>query len=124
MAHFAEIDENNVVLRVIVVHNNELLDSDGVEQEALGQAFCTNLLGGTWKQTSYNNNIRKNYAGSGFTYDPSRDAFIPPQPFPSWTLGDTFQWNPPVPYPTDNMHYFWNEETQTWTVFVSEQAVV
>jgi hypothetical protein len=124
MSHFAEIDENNIVLRVIVVHNNEMLDSTGVEQEALGQAFCTNLLGGNWKQTSYNGNIRKNYAGVGFTYDPIRDVFIPPQPFPSWTLGDTCQWNPPVPYPTDNMPYFWNEETQTWTVFVSEQVVV
>jgi hypothetical protein len=124
MSHFAELDENNIVLRVIVVHNNEMLDSTGVEQEALGQAFCTNLLGGNWKQTSYNGNIRKNYAGVGFTYDPIRDVFIPPQPFPSWTLGDTCQWNPPVPYPTDNMPYFWNEETQTWTVFVSEQVVV
>jgi hypothetical protein len=124
MSHFAEIDENNIVLRVIVVHNNEMLDSTGVEQEALGQAFCTNLLGGNWKQTSYNGNIRKNYAGVGFTYDPIRDVFIPPQPFPSWTLGDTCQWNPPVPYPTDNMPYFWNEETQTRTVFVSEQVVV
>lgn len=116
MAHFAELDENNIVLRVIVVHNNEMLDSDGVEQEALGQAFCTNLLGGAWKQTSYNNNIRKNFASYGFTYDPIRDVFIPPQPFPSWTLGDTCRWNPPVPYPTDNMPYFWNEETQTWIV--------
>lgn len=78
MAHFAELDENNVVLRVIVVHNNELLDADGVEQEALGQAFCTNLLGGNWKQTSYNGNFRKNYAGIGFTYDPVLNEFNPP----------------------------------------------
>jgi hypothetical protein len=76
MAHFAKLDENNVVLQVIVVHNNELLDADGVEQEALGQAFCTNLLGGNWKQTSYNGNIRKNYAGVGFTYNPALDEFI------------------------------------------------
>ena len=76
MAHFAELDENNVVLRVIVVHNNELLDADGVEQEALGQAFCTNLLGGNWKQTSYNGTFRKNFAGLGYTYDPVLDEFV------------------------------------------------
>jgi len=78
MAHFAELDESNVVLRVIVVHNNELLDADGVEQETLGQAFCTNLLGGNWKQTSYNGKIRKNYAGAGYTYNPVLDEFNPP----------------------------------------------
>jgi len=78
MAHFAELNENNVVLRVIVVHNNELLDANGVEQESLGQAFCTNMLGGTWKQTSYNGNMRKNYAGIGSTYDPVLDEFNPP----------------------------------------------
>jgi hypothetical protein len=78
MAHFAELDKNNVVLRVIVVHNNELIDADGVEQEALGQVFCTSLLGGNWKQTSYNGTIRKNYAGAGFIYDPVLDEFNPP----------------------------------------------
>jgi hypothetical protein len=79
MAHFAELNENNVVTQVIVVHNNELL-VDGVEQEAKGVAFCQNLLGGTWVQTSYNGNLRKNFAGIGFTYDAQRDAFIAPQP--------------------------------------------
>jgi hypothetical protein len=78
MAHFAELDENNVVLRVIVVHNNDTHDVDGVEDEALGQAFCTNLLGGNWKQTSYNGKIRKNYAGTGYIYDPVLDEFVPP----------------------------------------------
>jgi hypothetical protein len=78
MAHFAELDENNVVLRVIVVNNTELLDADGAEQEALGQAFCTNLLGGNWKQTSYNGNMRKNFAGQGFIYDPVLDEFVLP----------------------------------------------
>ena len=77
MSHFAELDENNVVLRVIVVNNTELLDANGVEQEVLGQAFCTNLFGGNWKQTSYNGNIRKRYAGVGFTYDPTLDEFVP-----------------------------------------------
>ena len=121
MAHFAEIGLNNVVLRVIVVHNNELLDENGVEQEAKGAEFCRSLFGGTWVQTSYNARIRKNYAGEGFTYDSTRDAFIPPKPFASWLLnGDTCQWEAPVPYPTDvgtpeaPKRYVWNEETQQW----------
>jgi len=79
MAHFAQLDETNIVTQVIVVNNNELLDN-GIELEAKGVAFCQSLLGGTWVQTSYNGNIRKNYAGIGFTYDPTRDAFIPPKP--------------------------------------------
>lgn len=92
MAHFAELDDQNIVLRVIVVHNNELLDNS-VESEAKGIAFCKALFGGNWKQTSYNANIRKNYAGIGFTYDSARDAFIPPKPGDSWVLNeDTCQW--------------------------------
>lgn len=79
MAHFAKLDESNIVTEVIVVHNNELLDN-GVELEAKGIAFCQSLFGGIWKQTSYNGNIRKNYAGIGFTYDEQRDAFIGPKP--------------------------------------------
>ena len=78
MAHFAQLDETNIVTQVIVVHNNELLDN-GVESEAKGITFCQSLLGGTWVQTSYNGNIRKNYAGIGFIYDPVRDAFIGPK---------------------------------------------
>lgn len=119
MAHFAELGMNNVVLRVIVVHNNELLDENGQESEAKGVAFCRSLFGGTWVQTSYNANFRKNYAGEGFTYDSTRDAFIPPKPFASWVLNeDTCQWGSPVPYPTDvgtpeaPKRYVWNEETQ------------
>lgn len=92
MAHFAELDENNLVKQVIVVHNNELLDN-GVESEAKGIAFCQSLFGGNWKQTSYNGNIRKNYAGIGYTYDEERDAFIPPKPEGDWVLNeDTCQW--------------------------------
>jgi hypothetical protein len=79
MAHFAQLDENNVVTQVIVVHNNELL-VDGLEQESKGVAFCQNLLGGIWVQTSYNGNLRKNFAGIGYTYDAQRDAFIEPKP--------------------------------------------
>lgn len=93
MAHFAELDETNVVKQVIVVNNNELLD-DGVESEAKGIAFCQSLFGGNWVQTSYNGNIRKNYAGIGFTYDPIRDAFIPPKPLEGeWILDENIcQW--------------------------------
>ena len=115
MAHFAQLNENNVVLQVIVIHNNELLDN-GVESEAKGIAFCQSLFPGTsWVQTSYNANIRKNYAGIGFTYDAQRDAFIPPKPFPSWVLNEaTCQWESPVPYPQDGKRYIWDEATQTW----------
>jgi hypothetical protein len=94
MAHFAKLDENNVVLEVHCVHNNELLVY-GVEVEAKGIAFLTIWSGGyyNWKQTSYNGSMRKNYAGVGYTYDPDRDAFIPPQPYASWILDEqTCQW--------------------------------
>jgi hypothetical protein len=93
MAHFAQLDESNIVTQVIVVHNNELLDN-GVESEAKGVAFCQSLLGGNWVQTSYNGTIRKNFAGIGFTYDQTRDAFIPPKPEEgNWVLNeDTCIW--------------------------------
>lgn len=93
MAHFAELDATNTVTQVIVVHNNELLDN-GVESEAKGVAFCQSLFGGNWVQTSYNASIRKNYAGVGCTYDPVRNAFIPPKPETGeWTLNeDTCKW--------------------------------
>jgi hypothetical protein len=117
MAHFAQIDQNNVVLQVIVVHNNELLDN-GVESEAKGIAFCQSLFPGTnWVQTSYNGNMRKNYAGVGFTYDAGRDAFISPQPFPSWVLNETTcRWDAPVPYPQDGKAYYWDEPTTSWVL--------
>tara|TARA_B100000676_G_scaffold233025_1_gene232009 strand:+ start:1925 stop:2299 length:375 start_codon:yes stop_codon:yes gene_type:complete len=115
MAHFAEIDENNSVQRVIVVHNNELLDENGEEKEALGVAFCNSLLGGTWLQTSYNKNMRKNFAGIGFTYDSVRDAFIPPKPFNSWVLDEaTCLWEAPVAYPSDEKNYEWDETNTRW----------
>ena len=117
MAHFAEIDNFNVVQQVIVVANDVLLDEDGVEQEALGAAFCADLLGGTWKQTSYNGTIRKNFAGAGFSYDATRDAFLAPRPYVSWTLNEeTCQWEAPVPYPTDGNDYRWDEATQAWSL--------
>ena len=116
MAHFVELDANNVVLRGIVVANEDTASADGTEKEYIGQAFCERLLGGTWKQTSYNGNFRKNYAGIGYTYDSKRDAFIPPKPYPSWVLDeDTCLWNAPTPMPTDGKRYYWDEATQTWT---------
>jgi len=114
MAHFAKL-ENNVVKQVIVVSNQDILDEQGQESEQKGIDFCSNLLGGTWIQTSYNGKIRKNYAGVGYTYDEVRDAFIPPQPFASWTLNnETAQWEAPTPYPTDDKRYTWDEATTAW----------
>jgi hypothetical protein len=117
MAHFAQLDENNIVTQVIVVNNQELLDESNVEQEEKGIVFCQSLLGGNWKQTSYNANIRKNYAGVGYTYDVERDAFIPPKPYAyaSWILNeDTCRWEAPIAYPEDGKAYTWNEETVSW----------
>ena len=115
MAHFAQLNEENIVTQVIVVANQDTADKDGVENEAIGIAFCTNLLGGRWVQTSYNAKIRKNYAGIGYKYDADLDAFIPPQPFASWVLNnDTAQWEAPTPYPTDDKRYTWDEETTSW----------
>ena len=115
MAHFAQLDNDNRVLQVIVIDNNDILDENGVESEVVGQEFCTSLLGGFWLQTSYNGNIRKNYAGPGDTYDLSRDAFIAPQPFSSWNLNEeNCQWEAPVPYPEDGDNYTWNEELINW----------
>ena len=115
MAHFAEIGLNGIVQRVVVVGNSDIVDENGVEQEALGVAFCSSLFGGTWVQTSFNGNIRKNYAGVGFTYDSTRDAFIPPQPFASWTLNETTcLWEPPTPMPDDGNMYDWDEATTSW----------
>ena len=116
MAHFAELDDNNIVKQVIVVHNNELLDESGNESEQKGIDFCNNLFGGRWIQTSYNGSIRKNFAGQGYFYDSVRDAFINPQPYQSWILNeDICRWEPPMPYPMeDNIIYYWNEETLSW----------
>jgi len=108
MAHFAEIDENNIVLRVLVTDNN---DPNGDE----GYQWLVDNLGGTWIKTSYNGNIRKNFAGIGSTYDPQRDAFIAPKRYPSWILNEeTCRWEPPVPYPTDGFTYEWNESELAW----------
>jgi len=118
MATFAKIGLNSKVIEVLSVHNNELLDSNGVEQENIGIDFLTKLTGWSiWVQTSYNNNFRKNHAGIGMTYDEDRDAFIYKKPFNSWTLNETTcLWDPPVVKPDDGQRYSWNEETTTWDV--------
>ena len=123
MAHFAELDENNVVTRVIVVGNRDTSDANGVEKEHIGVAFCERLYGGNWKQTSYNGNIRKNYAGIGYSYNSDIDAFVPPKPYESWVLNnDTAQWEAPVPVPTDGQEYAWDEATTAWVVVPTESA--
>ena len=115
MAHFAELDESNVVTQVIV----------GVNEPLDGEAIYRETTGTIWKKTSYNTfagehwlggtPFRKNYAGIGYTYDPDRDAFIPPQPFPSWPLDEqTCQWHPPIQYPSDDKRYEWDEQTTSW----------
>jgi hypothetical protein len=117
MAHFAQLSIDNTVTQVIVVNNADTIDQDGNESEAIGIAFCQTLLGADtrWRQTSYSSRIRKNYASIGFTYDEDLDAFIPPKPFPSWSLdSQTCQWVPPTPYPTDGTRYGWDEESLGW----------
>jgi len=117
MAHFAKLDENNIVTEVIVVGNKDTSDANGVEKEYIGAAFCERLFGGTWKQTSYNANFRKHYAGNGYTFDATRNAFIPPKPHASWVLNETScSWEAPVAMPTDGQSYSWNEETLSWVV--------
>ena len=118
MATFAKIGLNNKVIEVLSVHNNELLDSNGVEQEVNGIDFLTKLTGWSiWVQTSYNGNFRKNHAGIGYTYDEDRDAFIAPKPFNSWILNeDTCLWEAPVAYPDDGERYTWNETNLNWEI--------
>ena len=114
MAHFAEINEDNIVTQVIVVHNNELL-VDGEESETKGIDFCESLFGHrNWVQTSYNNNIRYNFAGIGNTWDPDNNAFYSPKPYPSWSLDGDFIWQAPVPRPNDGNIYTWDEDAQAW----------
>lgn len=116
MAHFAQIDENGLVLQVLVTDNN---DPNGDE----GHQWLVDTFGGMWVKTSYNGNIRKNFAGIGYTFDAGRDAFIPPQPYASWTLDEeTCLWIPPVPYPTDGSICGWDEDTQSWVPVAAVEA--
>lgn len=112
MAHFAELDENNVVTRVLVTSN---------EMPNEGYDWLIENLGGTWVQTSYNANIRKNFAGIGFTYDEELDAFIAPKPFDSWVLDQqTCKWEAPIPYPEDGKAYSWDESQLNWVELQGE----
>jgi hypothetical protein len=123
MAYFAKLNLNNIVETVISINNSVITDSNGVEQEQLGIDFINQLYNtnDTWKQTSYNNNIRKNYAGIGYTYDSQRNAFIAPKPYNSWILNEeTCIWEPPVSKPTEqleeNKYYSWNEVIINWEI--------
>ena len=116
MAHFAKIGLNNVVTEVLVIANRETMDAQGNEQESIGIEFLKTLTGHeTWIQTSYNGNIRKNYAAIGYTYDAQRDAFISPKPYDSWVLNEsTCRWDAPTAKPNDDKQYYWNESTTSW----------
>ena len=130
MATFAEIDSSNKVIRALIVDDKDTQDADGNEVEAIGVNYLSKFLGGTWLKTDkYTRGgvhvkggtpFRKNYGGPGFTYDETRDAFISPQPYPSWTFNETTcLWDPPVPWPEDairlpSKNYMWNEEARQW----------
>ena len=120
MAHFAKLNSENVVTHVSVVDNWNITDGNGQEQESVGVAYLQGVHGVqegiTWKQTSYNGNFRKNYAGIGYTYDAGRDAFIAPKPYASWTLDEaTCRWEAPTPMPVvEGKFYTWNESTTSW----------
>lgn len=116
MANFAELDQNNIVLRVIVVNNSDTMQN-GQESEAKGIAFCQSLFGANtrWAQTSYNNRFRKTYASRGAIFNLALNAFIPPQPYPSWALdAETCDWAAPIPMPNDDLMYTWDEPNQSW----------
>jgi hypothetical protein len=124
MAHFAQLDKYNNVVQVIVVNNEDILDSNNNESEEVGINFCKSIFGADtiWKQTSYNNTFRYNYAILNGYYDPNADAFIAPQPYDSFSLDSNYKWQPPLPYPNDNNSYTWDEElyksdnTQGWVL--------
>lgn len=116
MAHFSELNSDNRVINCIVIDNFNILDTNGTESEAIGIEKAKEITGSTneWVQTSYNNNFRKQYAGIGYTYDSTKDKFISPQPYPSWSLDSNDDWQPPVAYPTDGEIYSWNEDNLQW----------
>jgi hypothetical protein len=125
MAHFAELNSSNEVLRVVVISNDDV-DANGGDQHADAETFVATIVpygtgGASWKQTSYNNNFRKQYAGVGYSYDSSKDKFISPQPYPSWSLDSSDDWKAPVTYPTvteissNPISITWDEDNQKWT---------
>ena len=125
MAHFALLNENNVVTMVVVVSNDDMTDDNGNESEALGVAVCESTVApGRWVQTSYNRNFRGVMASIGGTYDDSADVFISPSPYESWVLNGDYEWEAPIPKPADENRYIWNEEALTWQVFPYEDPSV
>ena len=116
MAHFAEINDNNIVVQVIVINNNQLLDTNNNEQEIKGIDFCESLYGHrNWVQTSYNGSFRYNFAGQGYIWDNENNAFYEPQPYASWKLDENYEWQPPIPYPNNTtIVYEWDEENINW----------
>jgi len=116
MAHFTQIDENNIVQQIIVVANSDCGNLEFSDSESIGQDFLKSIeLNGTWKQTSYSGSFRKNYAGIGYSYDESRDAFISIKPYNSWTLNETTcQWESPIPIPNQESMFAWDEENLRW----------
>ena len=115
MAHFAELTEKNIVSRVIVVNNQELIDESGNESETKGIKFCQSLFGGRWIQASYSGSFRNRFPSAGYSYDEVADVFIEPQPYPSWTLNaETYRWEPPVARPDLGVPIKWNEELGNW----------
>jgi hypothetical protein len=123
MAHYAKLNENNIVEQVIVINNDKEL-TNGIEDESAGVAFCASLTNHqNWKKTSYNagygelkNKMRKQYAGIGFSYDPVKDVFVVPQPYPSWVLDSNSDWQAPTPRPQDGNLYYWDESTLSWNL--------
>lgn len=126
MAHFAQLDENNIVTQVLVVGNDDIQNLPFPESEPAGCAFLDTVLpGNVWRQTSYNDNFRKNYAGIGYTYDAVRDAFISLKPYDNWVLDEnTCRWVPPVPYPSDGKRYQWIQKENAWIVSQIPVAVI
>ncbi len=118
MAHFAELNDNNEVINLIVINNFEILDEDGKESEAIGIALAKEITNSSndWVQTSYNNNFRKQLGTPGFTYDETKDIFIAPKPYASWTLDGNSDWQPPTAKPdvTPPDYAYWDEETTSW----------
>jgi hypothetical protein len=124
MAHFAKLDENNIVIDVNVLNNEIINNLPFPESEPLGVQFLTEWSNGytNWKQTSFNNNFRANFASIGYVYDATNNVFIAPQPYPSWVLNTIWQWEAPIPYPTDGKLYWWNEATVSWRIAPTESS--
>ena len=129
MAHFAELDSNNIVTRVVVVGNDVTTAAGPLGENDMhvdGETWCVNFFkGGNWKQTSYNHNFRKQYCGKGYTFDSAKNKFISPKPFTSWSLDENDDWQAPVTYPTNTTDKFtsWDEDNQKWTATDSEDPV-